>query len=168
LLLFYSLPIFVLAEILSGLFDRGSLIGLAVPILTLTAGGSAALSRHQRASMIEVLTQDYVRTARAKGVSTFRVLVVHALRNAMVSTTALAGLQFPMLLGSTFVVEEVFGIQGLGWETLRAIETHDASWLVAVVLLSATMTMLTLIASDVGTSLLDPRVRDSDLSPRKA
>ncbi len=163
LLLVYSIPVFVLAQALSGLFARDNLLGLAVPILTLTAGGAAALSRHQRGSMVEVLSLDYVRTARAKGVSTFRVLVVHALRNAIVSTTTLAGLQFPLMLGSTFVVEEVFGIQGLGWETLRAIETHDAAWLVAVVLFSAVMTMLMLIASDLATSILDPRARDTAL-----
>jgi ABC-type dipeptide/oligopeptide/nickel transport system permease component len=149
LLIVYSIPVFVLAQALSGMFARDNLLGLAVPILTLTAGGAAALSRHQRGSMAEVLSLDYVRTARAKGVSTFRVLVVHALRNAIVSTTTLAGLQFPLMLGSTFVVEEVFGIQGLGWETLRAIETHDAAWLVAVVLFSAVMTMVMLIASDL-------------------
>jgi ABC-type dipeptide/oligopeptide/nickel transport system permease component len=163
LLLVYSVPVFVLAQALSGLFARDNLLGLAVPILALTAGGAAALSRHQRSSMTEVLSLDYVRTARAKGVSELRVLVVHALRNAIVSTTTLAGLQFPLMLGSTFVVEEVFGIQGLGWETLRAIETHDAAWLVAVVLFSAVMTMVTLIASDVVTSVLDPRSRDRDL-----
>lgn len=164
LLLVYSIPVFVLAQALSGLFARDNLLGLAVPILTLTAGGAAALSRHQRGSMAEVLSLDYVRTARAKGLSTFRVLVVHALRNAIVSTTTLAGLQFPLMLGSTFVVEEVFGIQGLGWETLRAIETHDAAWLVAVVLFSAVMTMVMLIASDLATSILDPRARDADLA----
>jgi ABC-type dipeptide/oligopeptide/nickel transport system permease component len=163
LLVFYSLPVFVLAQALSGLFDRQSALGLAAPILALTAGGAAALSRHQRASMAEVLSLDYVRTARAKGVSMFRVLVVHALRNALSSTTTLAGLQFPLMLGSAFVVEEVFGIQGMGWETLRAIETHDAAWLVAVVLFAAIMTMLTLIASDIATSLLDPRVRNPDI-----
>jgi peptide/nickel transport system permease protein len=163
LLVFYSLPVFVLAQAMSGLFNRTTTLGLAAPILALTAGGAAALSRHQRASMAEVLSLDYVRTARAKGVSTFRVLVVHALRNALGSTTTLAGLQFPLMLGSAFVVEEVFGIQGLGWETLRAIETHDAAWLVAVVLFAAIMTMLMLIASDIATSLLDPRVRHPDI-----
>jgi ABC-type dipeptide/oligopeptide/nickel transport system permease component len=95
-----------------------------------------------------------------------RVLVAHALRNAMMPTVTLAGLQFPMVLGASFVVEELFGIPGVGWETLRAVEARDAAWLITVVLLTAVVSTGALIASDVAYGLLDPRVRESFGRPR--
>ena len=87
--------------------------------------------------MLDVVRQDFVRTAHAKGLSGARVLVVHALRNALMPTVTLAGLHLPALLGGAFVVEEVFGLPGMGYETLRAIEAHDAAWLMAVILVAA-------------------------------
>ena len=108
--------------------------------------------------MIEALSEDYVRAARAKGARTLRVAIVHALRNALVPTVTLAGVQFPALVGAAFVVEEVFAIHGMGWETLRAIEARDAAWIVAVTLLCALVTLACLVASDVAYGLLDPRV----------
>jgi peptide/nickel transport system permease protein len=119
------------------------------------------LARQQRAALLDVLGQDFVRTARAKGLSEGRTLVVHALRAALLPTVTLAGMQLPALLGGALVVEEVFALPGLGWETLRAVEVHDARWLVAVVLLVATISTLGLLASDVAYGLLDPRVRDA-------
>jgi ABC-type dipeptide/oligopeptide/nickel transport system permease component len=161
LLTAYSLPVFWVAQILAGVFQRSGPLGLAVAVVTLALGSIAFLSRHQRAAVLEVLPQDYIRTARAKGVPRARVAVVHALRNAVVPTLTLAGVQFPAIFGGAFVVEEVFGIRGVGWETLRAIENHDAAWLVVVVLFTATITTVMLIASDVGNALLDPRMRAS-------
>jgi peptide/nickel transport system permease protein len=72
----------------------------------------------------------------------------------------LAGLHLPALLGGAFVVEEVFGLPGMGYETLRAIEAHDAAWLMAVILVAAVAITLGLVASDVASSALDPRVRE--------
>jgi ABC-type dipeptide/oligopeptide/nickel transport system permease component len=172
---FYSLPTFFLAAIAMTTFGVAPLGGvdqsseavrewlprLALPTLVLTLGSLATLSRYQRASLLEVLGQDYVRTATAKGLPARRVLVVHALRNAMMPTVTLAGLQFPTLLGGAFVVEELFGIPGLGWETLRAVEARDAVWLITVVLATAVVSTAALIASDVAYGVLDPRVRES-------
>ena len=117
-------------------------------------------SRWQRAAMLDVVRQDFVRTAHAKGLSGPRVLVVHALRNALMPTVTLAGLHLPALLGGAFVVEEVFGLPGMGFETLRAIEAHDAAWLMAVILVAAVAITLGLVASDVAYGALDPRVRE--------
>jgi peptide/nickel transport system permease protein len=139
---------------------------VAVPVLALALTATATLSRHQRVSLLEVVQADYVRTARAKGVSAFRVTVFHALRNAVLPTVTLAGFQFPTLLGGAFVIEEVFGIRGMGWETLRAIEAHDTAWIVATVLLSASVTTAMLIGSDVALGALDPRVRERQLGGR--
>jgi ABC-type dipeptide/oligopeptide/nickel transport system permease component len=163
----YSLPTFWVAQLFAGYaHPRGtstfeSRWGLVAPVVALSLGALATLSRYQRSSMLDVVHQDYVRTARAKGLSTFRVVVVHALRNAMMPTVTLAGLQFPVLLGGAFVVEEIFGLPGLGWETLRAAEAVDGAWLVVTVLLTATVTTFAILASDVAYGLLDPRVRES-------
>jgi ABC-type dipeptide/oligopeptide/nickel transport system permease component len=176
----YSLPTFFLAAIameifgvapLGGLDPAGESVGawlprLVLPTAVLALGSLATLSRYQRASLLEVLGQDYVRTARAKGLPALRVLVVHGLRNAMMPTVTLAGLQFPIVLGAAFVVEELFGIPGVGWETLRAVEARDAAWLITVVLLTAVVSTAALIASDVAYGFLDPRVRESFGRPR--
>ena len=169
----YSLPTFWVAEVLaraygpatahSGLgpahavYTRTSFI-LAVAALSL--GSIAALSRYERASMLDVLQKDYIRTARAKGVPAFRVLVVHALRNALTPIVTLAGLQLPTSFGGAFVVEEVFRLPGLGYETLRAVEAHDAPWLTTILLVLSVVAMVGLIATDVAAGALDPRVRD--------
>ncbi|MBL8613923.1 MAG: ABC transporter permease [Myxococcales bacterium] len=164
LVVVYSLPSFWVAQIMSRLFDHTSWLGLAAPVLSLSIGSLALLSRQQRSALLDVLSQDYVRTAHAKGVSRVRVLFVHSLRNAIVPTLALAGMQFPSLFGGAFVVEEVFGIQGMGWETLRAIEAQDIAWLVAVVLFAGAITTLMLIVADLGRALLDPTLREGAVS----
>ncbi len=89
-----------------------------------------------------------------------RVLIVHALRNAMMPTLSLAGLQLPALFGSAIVVEEVFRLPGLGYETMRAVETDDGAWLIAVVLLFAVATTVGLLVTDVAYGVLDPRLRE--------
>jgi peptide/nickel transport system permease protein len=114
--------------------------------------------------MLDVLRHDYIRTARAKGVPLGRLLVVHALRNALMPIVTLAGLQLPALFGGAFVVEEVFGLPGMGYETLRAVEAHDATWLTTTLLVLALIAMLGLIATDVAAGALDPRVRDTMLA----
>lgn len=156
----YSLPTFWAAELLARTVPPGS-TSLFLPTVALTFGALASLSRYQRASMLDVIRQDYIRTARAKGLSLIRVLVVHALRNALMPTVTLAGLQLPALFGSAFIVEEVFGLPGLGYETLRAVEAHDAPWLTATILLLTVITTLGLIASDMAYGALDPRVRET-------
>ena len=163
----YSVPTYVTAELLRRAF-HGSPDSLVLPIATLTIGSLATLSRYQRSAMLDVLGQDYVRTARAKGVSTVRVLIVHALRNALLPTVTLAGLQLPALLGGAFIVEETFAIPGLGYETLRAVKTHDAPWLLAIIVLAALVTTAGLITSDLAYGFLDPRVRDALMRRRGA
>jgi peptide/nickel transport system permease protein len=161
----YSLPTFWAAELLARTVPPGS-ASLFLPVTALTLGSLASLSRYQRASMLEVIRQDYVRTARAKGLSPFRVLVVHALRNALTPTLTMAGLELPVLFGSAFIVEDVFALPGLGYETLRAVEAHDSPWLTATILVLAVITTLGLIASDVACGSLDPRVRETILYRR--
>lgn len=156
----YSVPSFWAAEVLGRFFDRTSAAGLVLPVVILAAGSTCVLVRQERATLIEILRTDAVRAARAKGVHGLRLMVRHVLRRGLMPLFALGGLQFPALLGGAFVVEEVFSIQGLGWETLRAVETHDVAWLVAVVMFSATVTTLMLVLSDVALALADPRIRE--------
>lgn len=166
MLVLYALPTFLVAELLR-VRAGGLLSGTLLPVLTLATVAVSATTQQQRAAMIEALGQDYVRTARAKGARTLRVAIVHALRNALVPTVTLAGVQLPALLGAAFVVEEVWGIHGMGWETLRAIESRDAAWIVVVTLLCAVVTTAGLVASDVAYGVLDPRVRESQLGVRR-
>ena len=157
----YSIPTFLVAEVLSQIAHD-----FLLPVLALSTVSLAVMTQQQRASMIEALGQDYVRVARAKGARPLRVAVVHALRNALAPTVTLAGVQFPALVGGAFVIEEVFAIHGMGWETLRAIESRDAAWIVAVTLLCAIVTTGCLVASDVDHGYLDPRVRERQLRRR--
>jgi len=173
----YSLPTFWVAELLShtlaspiargaglvpldpnhAVYTRTTFI---FAVAALSTGSMALLSRYERASLLDVLRQDYIRTARAKGVRGSRVLIVHALRNALMPVVTLAGLQLPTSFGGAFVVEEVFRLPGMGFETLRAVEAHDASWLTIMLLVLSVVAMVGLIATDVAAGALDPRVRD--------
>ncbi|HEX7665795.1 MAG TPA: ABC transporter permease subunit [Polyangiaceae bacterium] len=170
----YSLPTFWTAEIFvravphAAMTDQNGPWGsrIVFPTIALTLASLATVSRYQRAAMLEVLGLDYIRTARAKGVSLFSLLVVHGLRNAIVPTVTLAGLELPALLGSAFIVEEIFGLPGLGYESLRAVEAHDTSWLIAMILFAAVVTTIGVLASDVAYGLLDPRVRKLVLERR--
>ncbi len=161
LFVFYALPTFFVAQLLlHALPEASGAARIVLAVLTMTLGSLASVSRFQRASLLDVLSTDYVRTARAKGAPAWRVLVVHAARNAVIPTVTLAGLQLPVLFGAAIVVEEVFRLPGAGFETMRAVEAHDASWLVMAVLFTALATMLGLLVSDVVHALLDPRVRE--------
>ncbi len=161
-LLLHSVPTFLLATLLSHIGRS-----IFLPVVVLATVSVSVMMHQQRAAMIDALATDYVRSARAKGARTLRVIVVHALRNALVPTVTTAGVQLPALIGGAFVVEEVFDIRGIGWETLRAIETHDAAWIVAVTLLCAVVTTAGLVGSDIGYGLLDPRVRETQRRRRR-
>ncbi len=155
----YSAPTFWLAQLLSSLAPRAS-SELVLPVIALALPVTALTVRYQRAALLEVLGLDYMRTARAKGVHGFRLYLLHALPNAFAPTVSLVGVLLPQLLGTAFVVEEVFGLPGLGFESVRAVEANDHGWLVAVTMLTAVLCSLGLIASDLAAGILDPRVRE--------
>lgn len=161
LFVLYATPTFAVAELLRrGVGGAGvERARMALAVIALAVGSLATLSRWQRAAMLEVVRQDFVRTAHAKGLSAQRVAIVHTLRNALLPMVTLGGLHLPTLLAGAFVVEEVFGLPGVGFETMRAIEAHDAPWLMAVVLATAVAVTLGLVASDVACGAVDPRVR---------
>ncbi len=162
LFLLFATPTFAVAELLRR--ASGDALGqpprVALAVTALAAGSLATLSRWQRAAMLDVVRSDFVRTASAKGLPAWRVAVVHALRNALMPVVTLAGLNLPAVVGGAFVVEAVFGLPGLGFETLRAIEARDNAWLMAIVLVSAAAVTIGLLASDIVYAALDPRVRE--------
>ncbi|MDR1656583.1 MAG: ABC transporter permease [Deltaproteobacteria bacterium] len=132
---------------------------LALPSLTLILLNAAQFSRLSRASMLESLSTDYVRTARAKGLNERRVFLVHALRNALMPVVTMAGLQFGPLLGGAVVVETVFNWPGLGRLVFDSILRRDYPVLLGILFISAMMVILANIVTDALYRLIDPRVR---------
>lgn len=131
----------------------------ALPVMTLAAVGIAAESRFARASMLEVTNSDYIRTARAKGLSERRVVFRHALRNAMIPVVTLWALDFAALLGGSVITETVFGWPGLGPLFLTALGSQDVDLMMAIVLFTAFLTVTFNLIADVLYGILDPRVR---------
>jgi peptide/nickel transport system permease protein len=130
-----------------------------LPALTLALTMTAVLTRLTRSSMLEVLRQDYVAVARAKGLAEGVVLYKHALRNAVIPVTTEIGLQFGLLLGGVILVETVFTYPGLGTLIVRAIEQRDYTILQGALLVIALIFTLTNLLVDIGYGLLDPRIR---------
>jgi peptide/nickel transport system permease protein len=141
-----------------GVVDR--LRHLVLPATTLAALGVAYYARAVRSEMLDVLGEDYIRTARAKGVPERLVLARHALRNALGPLVTLVGLDLGLLLGGTVVTEEIFSWPGIGREVLHAILEVDIPLIVGVVLASALAIALANLAVDLVLLRLDPRLRD--------
>jgi peptide/nickel transport system permease protein len=131
---------------------------LVLPVLCLTYASLAVISRYQRTAMLEVIRQDYIRTARAKGLSERTVIFKHALRNALLPTITLLGLQLPYLIGGSVIVEKIFNIPGMGLMTFQAFLHRDYPVIMAVAVLSAALTLVGLILADVLCALADPRI----------
>jgi peptide/nickel transport system permease protein len=131
---------------------------LVLPVGCLTYGSLAVISRYQRSAMLEVIRQDYIRTARAKGLSERAVIFKHALRNALLPTITLIGLQFPYLIGGSVIIERIFNIPGMGLMTFQAFLNRDYPVIMAVSVLSAVMTLLGLILADLFYAVVDPRI----------
>ncbi len=132
---------------------------LILPALTLGLLYLAQYSRLSRASMLEVLESDYVRTARAKGLSERVVVYKHALRNAVIPVVTIAGLQFGALLSGALLVETVFNWPGLGRLAFDSILRRDTSVLLGVLLMSAVLVVVANLLTDVVYRLIDPRIR---------
>ena len=132
---------------------------LVLPALTLGVIYLAQYSRLSRASMLEVLQSDYVRTARAKGLSERKVVYKHALRNAVIPVVTVAGLQFGALLSGALLVETVFNWPGLGRLAAESVFQRDAPVLLGVLICSATLVVVINILTDIVYRLIDPRIR---------
>jgi peptide/nickel transport system permease protein len=135
------------------------LSSIVLPALAVGLHLMAMLSRMTRLSMIEVLNEDYVRTARAKGLSERRVLVGHALRNALLPVITVAGLQFGSLLSGAIVVEKIFARPGLGLTLLQAINERNYAVVQGTVLVIAVVYVVVNTAVDLTYGFIDPRIR---------
>ncbi len=132
---------------------------LILPAVTLSLVYSAIIGRVTRASMLEVLSEDYIRTARAKGVAPWRVLFRHALQNAAVPVITIIGIGVATLIGSAVITENVFAIPGVGRLTVDAILHRDYPVIQGVVLMLSAAYVLVNVAVDLCYTLLDPRIR---------
>jgi peptide/nickel transport system permease protein len=132
---------------------------LVLPVVCLTYGALAGISRYMRSGMMEVLRQDYIRTARAKGLSERAVVFKHALRNSVIPIiTILAGL-LPSLIGGAVITETIFNIPGMGRLAFNAVLTRDYPVIMAVATISAVLTLIGILMSDITYAVVDPRIK---------
>lgn len=132
---------------------------VVLPSLTMGLPIAAEQMRFLRGSMLDVIHQDYVRTARAKGLSPKEVVVRHALKNAFIPLLTISGLQLGFLLGGSVIIEQIFSWPGIGWLTFQSIQARDYAVVQGTVLLGALGFLLINLLVDVGYLALDPRIR---------
>ncbi|NWG17929.1 MAG: ABC transporter permease [Chloroflexi bacterium] len=180
----YSMPVFLLALILvqifsiqfrrwglpslpvSGMYDpRGDqsvdelVRHMILPVASLALINIAGWSRYIRSTMLEVINSDYIRTARAKGISERRVIFLHALKNASLPLVTLIGLNLPFILSGAVITETIFSWPGMGYMYINALDQFDASLVVAFVLMIAVAVVVFQLLTDVVYAWLDPRIR---------
>ncbi len=174
----YAVPAFVLGFTLLDIFSFHTLhlpnsppegvnawamftdpVSFILPIATLTALTVAGLSRFMRAKVLDVLVQDYIRTARAKGCTTYQLLLRHTVRNALGPIVVIIGLSIPALLSGALIVEDVFNYSGLGYETVYAAGQDDIYVVLGITVIVTIATVIGNLFADVGLALLNPRVR---------
>jgi peptide/nickel transport system permease protein len=176
-LVFYSMPTFVLGSTLIWLLAyklrpvpfQGYVaitaspyqwfLHLVLPWLTLALVMAATYTRLTRGSMLDVMGEDYVRTARSKGMRERRVIFRHELRASLTPITTQAGLDIGTSLGGVIITETLFGITGLGWTAVRAITNQDLPIIMGITMLAATFVVVANLVVDILYSVLDPRVR---------
>lgn len=159
LLLAYRFPLFPASGMVNIVTGGGVARHLVLPALTLSLLGIATIARYQRSAVLDVLPLDFVRTARAKGVSERQVLWRHAVRNALVPTIVLAGLSLPTLLGGAVFVERIYTWPGLGGLAADAFGARDYMIVVGATIIGAVMVVVGGILTDVLHAAVDPRGR---------
>ena len=130
-----------------------------LPVMTMAVYGTGYIARMTRASMVEVMSQQYIRTARLKGLTFGAVVLKHALRNALIAPFTVIMLQIPWLLTGVAVVENMFRYQGFGFTLVEAASNNDIDLLLACSLISVIVVLLTQLLSDIGYAFLNPRIR---------
>jgi peptide/nickel transport system permease protein len=136
-------------------------LSLALPIITLTIGGAAFIARQTRASMNEALAQEHIRTLRATGTPTWRILYVHALRFASLPIIASIALQFIALFGGSAIIEQLFAMPGMGLAIQGAVGSGDAPTVQAIVVVATVVVVIVNLLLELASSFLDPKLRTS-------
>ncbi|QTD41061.1 ABC transporter permease [Sporosarcina sp. Te-1] len=140
---------------------RGTLAHLILPAITLGTGIAAEMTRLIRSSMVEILSQDYVRTAKSKGLRDFFVIYKHAFRNSLIPVVTITALQTSTLVGGALITETVFSWPGLGQLLIQAVNTRDMAIVQASVFVIATLVILMNLLADLIYRILDPRIKYS-------
>ncbi len=132
---------------------------LVLPITCLSYGGLAAISRYGRVGMLEAMRQDYIRTARAKGLSEKAVIFKHAFRNSAIPIVTLLAAVLPAMLGGSIIVESIFSIPGMGQLAFERILARDYPVIMAITTISAVITMVVILLADICYAFIDPRIQ---------
>jgi len=135
---------------------------LILPVFVSAFGGLASMSRYTRSNMLEVIRQDYITTARAKGLDERTVIFKHALRNALLPVITLLGLSVPGLIGGGVIFETIFAIPGMGQLFYQSVMMRDYPTIMGILVIGAVLTLLGNLLADVSYSLADPRIRVTD------
>ena len=149
----------------SGIFTPGDgsltdrLQYLVLPLLALSINGSGSIMRYMRSGLIEVMHEDYVTTARAKGLKANTVVMRHAVRNALLPIITVMALQIPRLFGGAVIIETIFNIPGMGLTMVNAMNTKDYPLIMGGILLSGILVLLSSLVADIAYALADPRIR---------
>jgi peptide/nickel transport system permease protein len=138
--------------------DSANFENFFLPVLTIALYGMGYIARMTRASMAEVMTAQYIRTARLKGVSFKNIVMKHALRNALIAPFTVIMLQFPWLLNGVVIVETLFNYKGFGWVLVQAAGNNDIELLLGVSVVSVVVVLVTQLISDIGYVYLNPRI----------
>ncbi|MFQ1702200.1 ABC transporter permease [Loktanella agnita] len=141
--------------------DDANFENFFLPVMTIALYGLGYIARMTRASMTEVMTAQYIRTARLKGVSFPNIVLKHALRNALIAPFTVIMLQFPWLLNGVVIVETLFNYKGFGWVLVQAASNNDIELLLGVSVVSVFVVLVTQLISDIGYIFLNPRIRIS-------
>lgn len=142
------------------LFDR--IAHLILPVFIAAIGGLAGFSRYMRSNMLDVIRQDYIMTARAKGLSERVVIYKHALRNALLPVITILGLSVPGLIGGSVIFETIFAIPGMGKLFYDGVMMRDYPLIMGVLVIGAVLTLVGNLLADISYALADPRIRHSD------
>lgn len=143
----------------TGAMDNITFWNFGLPVATIALYGIGYIARMTRASMAEVMTQQYIRTARLKGVSFRQVVMRHALRNALIAPFTVIMLQFPWLLNGVVIVETLFNYKGFGWTLVQAAGNNDIEMLLGCSVIAVFVVLITQLISDIGYVFLNPRIR---------
>lgn len=135
---------------------------LVLPVFISAFGGLAGISRYMRSSMLNILREDYIRTARAKGLAENVVIYKHALRNALLPIITILGLSVPGLIGGSVIFESIFAIPGMGRLFYDSVMARDYPLIMGILVIGAILTLLGNLMADIGYALADPRIRVSE------
>jgi len=138
------------------LWDR--ILHLILPVICLTYASLASISRYARVSMLDALAQDFVRTARAKGLPERLVIFRHALRNALIPIITIFALELPVLIGGAVIIESIFSLPGMGQLMFQALDEKDEPVIMGITVLAAMVTLLSYLAADILYVVVDPRI----------